>query len=738
MPFIHVLDTAQTPGALVELAPLVATSIVDPTRVVTTTELAVSPVTRDYTRYLYAVDALQGSLIIYDVTDPVNGPRMPLTRPNPELDPLQAPDRILLSSPVATIAFAYHDFPVPSQGGAAQTGLLCNPNPNAGDVTQQTPADPGVFYRDNGPITVPLGPTRLRGVSAFATMTSGQVAVIDVDDWDAPCRRPAYLSVGTMTGSLAVPEPNPSGTNDLDPYHAPDAGAVSAASDGGVSQWVTDEAFWPVIQPHRLRSSNLEEDDLTGTGGLHAPELPTTPALLINAAPVALAGQSYPVLTGALPEFENPVCLTTNPPSCTVLPSPQTAPNVYMSHDMPDVHVDQTWNIVYEGVLPSFGNIAATVSTDDGYNSLLFSSQTAFFCGNGVEDHNLGLQRFAAMQADDKASTKPSDTPTYIPTFFDQRVGDYVQITDDIVGGTDAGAVVPPTLPIDDPYWQEDQSCWAGITTSSADAGVIDLTTNDQNNTVALARQNVCVDKFGALGADQNPQRDFPILQATEGFLRLGRYAYLDPVNRPTNGRVIVPPDTTPQVDFQLAQCCFHNQAHFNIRTGGEWVALGSLTSYLHHVVADATGACVQSCNPALTLLNSRVPELNVTSTSFSVASGQTPSTSASGFTTPSRNSPFAVRNPAFSFYMPAPTVTGTNAQTLFSISVRDNAWQFTTRGQYAIESVSLTGSITSVVPRSSMFVAPLGALAVVDSSAEGLFIIDLNTLSISDGSPFF
>jgi hypothetical protein len=288
---------------------------------------------------------------------------------------------------------------------------------------------------------------------------------------------------------------------------------------------------------------------------------------------------------------------------------------------------------------------------------------------------------------------------------------------------------VPPTLPIDDPYWQEDQSCWAGITTSSPDAGVIDLTTNDQNNTVALARQNVCVDKFGALGADQNPQRDFPILEATEGFIRLGRYAYLDPVNRPTNGRVIVPPDTTPQVDFQLAQCCFHNQAHFNIRTGAEWVAEGQTTPYLHHVVSDATGACVQSCDPREVLLNSRAPELSV---------GSMTSTASNTFTAPTRNSPFAMRNPAMSFYLPAPIVTGTNAQTLFSVSERDNAWQFWTRGQYAVEGVSLTGANTSVVPRSSMFVAPLGALAVVDGSAEGLFIIDLNTLSIADGSPFF
>jgi len=739
MPFVHVLDTQQTPGALTELAPLLATSVLDPSRVVTTSELAISPVTRDYKRYLYAVDAFQGSLLLYDVTDPANGPRMPLTRPNPELDPLQSPDRILLSSPVATIAFAYHDFPIPpsSQTGPAATGLLCNPNPNAGDVSQTNPADPGVFYRDNGPITLALGPTRLRGVFAFATMTTGQVAIIDVDDWDSPCRRPAYLAAAPMgsgmTGSLAVPEPNPSSGSDLDPYHAPDAGAVSASIDGGLTQWVTDEPFWPVIQPHRLRSSDLEEDDLTGTGGLHAPELTTTPTLLITGAPVALTGQPYALISAALPEFYNPSCLTANPQTCTVLPSPVTVPNVFMAHDIPDVHVDQTWNVVYEGVLPNFANIPAAVSSTDGFLSLTFQSSTAFFCGNGVEDHNLGLQRFAAMQADDTASMKPSDTPSYIPMFFDQRVGDYVQITDDIIGTVDASqgtpAIVPPTLPIDDPYWNENPSCWAGITTTGATP--IDLTTatSSSDDPVALARQQTCVDKFGALGADENPQRDFPILAAFEDHLVLGRYAYLDPVNRPTNGRVIVPPDTTPQVDFELAQCCFHSQAHFAIRTGAEWVALGSVTPYLHHVVADANGACVQSCDPRVALLNARTPELNV---------GSIASTALTGATQPTRNSPFAVRNPAFSFFMPAPVVTGTAAQTLFSVSARDNTWQFATRGQYNIEGISLVGANTSVVPKSSMFVAPLGALAVVDGSAEGLFIIDLNTLSIADGSPFF
>ena len=274
-----------------------------------------------------------------------------------------------------------------------------------------------------------------------------------------------------------------------------------------------------------------------------------------------------------------------------------------MAHEDPDVHVDQTWNVVYEGALPNFAGVVAAVGSDDGFLTMSFTNAAAFFCGRGVEDQRLGLQRFAAMQAADGQLPKPTDTKSYIPPKFDQRVGDYVQITDDILGAADAG----PGIPIDDPYWTEDQACWAGISFQN-----MSLATNDADNNVALTRQQLCIDKYGAYGAEQNPQRDFPILQASEDKLVLGRYLYIDPNNRPTNGRVIAPPDTTPQVDYQLAQCCFHSQAHFNVRTGGEWVAVGSVTSYLHHIVPDATGQCVQSCDPHFVLLNSRVPEVSV------------------------------------------------------------------------------------------------------------------------------
>src|SRR6185437_2693494 len=152
-------------------------------------------------------------------------------------------------------------------------------------------------------------------------------------------------------------------------------------------------------------------------------------------APVAVAGSNFPVLSASFPEFTSSIKAT-----------PQDGtPNVYMAHDVPESHVaDQTWNIVYEGALPGLDGVAGSLITTDNYASLTLMSSTAHFCGHGVEDQRLGLQRFAAMKVDDAAlnTTKQS----MIPIDFDQRVGDYVQITDDIVSVpnlADAGTGVP-------------------------------------------------------------------------------------------------------------------------------------------------------------------------------------------------------------------------------------------------------------------------------------------------------
>ena len=87
LPLIHVIDLSD-PTAPQELAPLLATSLADPTGSVSVGQIAVSPTTRDYKRFLYAIDRKQGGILVFDVTDPVGGPRVPLTRPHTERQPL--------------------------------------------------------------------------------------------------------------------------------------------------------------------------------------------------------------------------------------------------------------------------------------------------------------------------------------------------------------------------------------------------------------------------------------------------------------------------------------------------------------------------------------------------------------------------------------------------------------------------------------------------------------------------
>ena len=210
LPFIHVIDlsTAAHPK---EGPPLVATSILDSVRKVAIGDIAVSPTTSDYKKYLYAVDKKDGSIIVFDVTDPPTAPRGPLTRPHPELNPFQPPDRIIFSTPVAAVSFVRHDFPLTHVCDVAVTntrgGLLCNPNPHAGPPQGPPVSDPaaGICYNASSTTSdvPPLGPLRLRGVFGFATLSNGQVVAIDVDDWDAPCRRPDPMGTRRAAASRA-------------------------------------------------------------------------------------------------------------------------------------------------------------------------------------------------------------------------------------------------------------------------------------------------------------------------------------------------------------------------------------------------------------------------------------------------------------------------------------------------------------------------------------------------------
>jgi hypothetical protein len=767
LPMIHVIDLSN-PNRPREVAPLLATSVAQPARQVKVGGLALSPPTSEYKRYLYAIDQAPGSIIVYDVTDLAASPHVPLLRPHPELDPFAPIDRITFASPVAAVAFVQHDWPLQVPAGTnvvpnvslAYQGLICNPNPNA-HPTVNTFKDLGAFYRvDQAGVIQPNGtvanfPTRLRGVFAFATLSNGTVVAVDVDDWDAPCRRPDPMQDGGITGSLDVPEPD--GGNDLDPYHVPLAfqGPKLPGSNP-----VTVEAFFPVSAPNRTRSGVLVRND--PTTGNHVPTA-TVPQLAdLNGTPVPTSGRAgiaNPLLlsTELPPGFIDPTEFQTpsNPdpaqrmplPEAGTFPDPATspAPSVRLSFEDPTVAQNQDWTVSYEGVLPATNGLLANITptpqalpdggVDHPYTTLDFTVAGANLCQLGIEDFSIGHARaeqaVAAMIADDLPIPPSSNlTPTENST-LPFRTTDYVEITSDILASND-------------PYWNLPQECWDIPGTELADGGPM------PKKSTATQRYDICQATFGAPGSnpDLNAPRDAPILEAFTDHLKVGRFGGLlggFPNGLETTKNRIVDPGSTHNPPFlKLLTCCFNKQAQFKVRTGGEWVAVGQQgIGLLNHVQADANNRCVLSCAPEDSLLNARSFDVPWgTPTTNPMTTCRPPGIAADGgvagpndagavFMPIGRNSPLAMRNPMFSYVTwsgCAPLMHGdlTNTE-------RDLTWKFTVGNGFSPLTISLSGtSGVSVSPQSMLFISSIGQLAVVDGASQGLVLIDLNTVAFS------
>jgi hypothetical protein len=779
IPVIHVIDL-HDPTSPREIDPLSATSVAEPARRVAVGDMAISPATHDYKVFLYAIDARQGTLMVYDVTDPVTSPHVPLERPHPELNPFAPLDRLSFSAPVAAVAFVRHDWSLPSQLPSQvdtihqYTGVLCNPNPNAYHPDAGV-VDRGAYYRadqaaliesmvTNGG-TVQTLPSRLRGVFGFATLSNGTVVTIDVDDWDAPCRRPDPMAPGFITGVLDVPEPD-AGPGDLDPYHAPFTNSAPPNTAA-----VTLEAFFPVSAPHRLRSGFLLRSD--SVVGIHMPNLVGIPQLFnATGAPVpttGVGGATSPVLLPAPlpPGFIDPSASTATAMTADggaasdggsdagqdgAVPSADpthTLPGISVSFDDPTTHQDQDWAVTYEGALPTVSGIAADIastSTDPNvaYQTLTLSAPGAQFCARGVEDWQIGQARANQVLSEMTRafSVQPSRVMTNLgssaPT-LPQWTSDYVEISDDLLSASD-------------PYWTEpieENDCWDRPLADDPNRPRDPTTNAVRPSTPALAqnRYNACQQTFGAaVDADTHLLRDLPILQAHDDSLEVGRFGWFPgPVaaadggsqdagasttltREETTNRVVVPGDPSNVPFLRLTRCCFHHQAAFKVRTGGQWLAIGSSVGLLHHVKADATGACVLSCEPRSTLLNARA---------FDIPwwSGDTTKPVCSAVPAPSfdRDSPVAMRNPMFSFVMWAGCPGSALPTHDHTLSTRDLTWRFSMRGGFVPLTVQLTSPTTgnAVSPQSMRFIGSLGQLAVVDGESQGLVLIDLNLLAV-------
>src|ERR1019366_1671082 len=466
----------------------------------------------------------------------------------------------------------------------------------------------------------------------------------------------------------------------------------------------------------------------------------------VNGNPVATSGKAGVAAPRLLPTglepgvadptmFQNPT--EPQPPTRTGIPgtpdggvdggfppNPQDSPpaGVRLSFDDPTVQQSQDWTVTYEGVLPSSPGIVATIgSTTPGtYTTLTFSTQGANLCGLGVEDWAIGQARAKAALTAMSALT-PAGSPSLVSkaeATLPQWTSDYVEITDDI-------------LPSNDPYWGiqdiQGDDCW-NIPEANGDGGTGALPTNE--------RYNLCQATFGAPGTNPafNITRDAPILEAYSDHLQVGRFGHTSSMIERTENRTVDPGGPNNPPFLKLMACCFHKQAAFKVRAGGEWVAVGQQgLGLLHHVVpisstggtaSASAGRCVLSCDPQDRLLNARSFDVPWASSSNNCVPTTRP--------TIDRNSPLAVRNPIFSYV----TWAGCGGMPMtgdHTLSARDLSWRFSVIGGFSPLTVSLGGtSGAQVSPQSMLFVNSLGELAVVDGADQGLVLIDLNSVAFS------
>jgi len=678
-PLVHVVDFS-TPGAPRELPPYVATSLADPSRVVHVKDIALSPPTREYKRFLYAVDRVEGSIMVFDATDLATAPRSPLTRPHPELNPFEPEDRIRFGAPAVAVSFARNDWPLGQVNGvrlpSSASGVLCNPNRN---LDANPTADLGYFYRMNSADPGrAVDPRRLRGIFAFATLANGRVMIVDVDDWDAPCRRPQHLAPisDVVSGdpglraiaadgvlyppesTMMVPQPAPSGATDFDPYHAPHAAPLS----------VTNEQFYPISAPHTPRSEVLLTSD-SAQSGTQVPRVTATPSVTAASVQLPLTGQgseNTPILKYRF-AFETPV-----------------------------PHVDQDWRALYEGALPAFEGLAGAPGTSaqisaiapNDYSALVLTQTQTSFCQGGIEDFAAGTERAQRIVSEMRRTTGrvPAEP-------LESRMADYVQLTDDL-------------LPPSDPYW--------GLSAQPGNPNDPALCWDTRFSTPS-SRYETCSNLFGA-AADQSPARDFPIIEAYDDHLVIGRF-----YTRPgAQSREVVRRDGTNADLLRLMKCCFHHQVRFRVRAGAEWVVIGNNPGaagtgiqFLSHMTTDANGRCVTSCDPREALLNGRVPAVPV---GIDLAGA-------------GRDSPLAMRNPMFALAIQNPP-SGV-------IPARDTTYVFSTRGGFRYLNVNITGGSTAVSPQSMKFIETLGQIGVVDGASQGLVLIDLRAVTVAR-APYF
>lgn len=716
-PVVHVLDAA-APCSLAELPPLLPVSFDDPARVVTTSRVAVSPLTSSGKRFVYAIDELDqptSSVMAFDVS-PGAVDRTPIVRPGSARLPFEPPDRIRLGGAAADLTFALRDLPLADlETDVALEGVLCDPDPT---LPRERAA---ARYRPASDFSTGARPRLLRGLFGLVMLTSGQVVVIDVDDFDAPCRRP--------TRANHSPNPDFRGCAD-DPGTTPFYTSNAQDELDGQSETdpptVSNEVSCNMVAPHRVRSQSLGV--ASSTLGIGAPSLRAPPRftalddgvllgqgdqpklLAVDFEPIDPGGapDAAVVYIGATPHRRDQagaeLMMDPNTATDSSVALPLAEPRSYLPGD--------SFQLSYEGRVTGDG--AGGFLTFAGAGVGAFEDRAAYFCGQGVYDVEM-MRDYGAKELDLRGAELDA---------FASSHADYVQVTDGFP-------------PLQDSYW---------LTERGQDCG----------------GRSACFAAFGRSDAeDLDPSRELTITKAFQDHL------VVSPRNRGEAVEGAEPPEdacTRCDADPSSPACsvngvpkdkltllwehCFPGGMRYTVRASKQWV-LGSARA-LHDVTAALVPGssppayeCIRDCDPRKRLLTSRAFEI-------SAAADCTASGCGVGV---------APEGEAVCTYDPTPeegvskgVVPGgpgascifENMLARFAIyrgrvpSVRGMTFSWQTSGGFLPLVGALTATSVAVMPQHIAYLPELQTIALVDAASLGLSMMSLDTLRINSEWPVY
>ncbi len=559
-PVIHVLDM-KTPCEPIERAPLLPSSLENPNRVVTTNAISVTAtLAGSLNQFLYATDDYDGTLMAFDV-GPSSISRRPISRPHPEWTPAQPPDRIDYGVPIKDLVLIERDAPqaIPATGITPE-GVRCDPDPALKQCTSDSAScDPETLYRTSSNYEKGAGPTRMRGAFAYVVLATGQIAVVDIDDYDAQCRIPVYPSHlnGCTDERILPPAGKPDDTkiwqssgeascNVVIP-HTPRAATYMRTSEGTGQNQPGLQNF-PLFYDHQgVLQSTFDPDSVVLRATLPNPTVKPEQFTLAVASTVF----PYYVVPKTDKEPELPTGLIKN--------GEDLEHAVVANLEDPRGHTSsQSFSVIYEGAIPGFSGKAAKLRTEDSPATL--SDAASRFCDQGV----LGQNAFKEILRAENPMLTDAEVETQ-----SLKLADYAQIS----------TSVPPD---GDEYW----------------------TTKD-----VQCSFEQCNLTFGPLEIPKTT-RDLKIVEAYQDHLEIAL-----PTDVVTN--VDDPSQSIPVAS--LVDCCFPSLVSFNVRVGSQWAVLGTNSGFFHHVAPTSSdsaladrpvGACRNTCDTRDARKNGRVRSL--------------------------------------------------------------------------------------------------------------------------------